>query len=234
MKPTRFSYNRRAPGFSLVEVLVVILIIAILAVLSLVGAKMFIKTAAAAKDAGTLRQISTCINMYVADHNDYLPGPLFTGQTPVYNKAPSSNIKEWRRMADCLAPYMGYDEPKSGDCIEPMASSWQKDTTTRNSPSYYVQQKLPLGDAGTTVQCPWGKPAPAANDDRIPMKLQTVMAQTRAARTWAITELDQQHPDIGNPEWKDKVPQGMIHGSYRLALYFDGTVGKVNQKNAAF
>lgn len=227
MKPT----PSRVHGYTLVELLVTITIIAVLAGLSFAGASLFIKRAAAVKDASTLRQISVCINMYCSDNNDYLPGPLFTGQTPVYSKALSTNIKEYRRLAECFAPYLGKQDPKSGEVITGMTSSWQKTPDQQNSPAFYMQQKLPMGE-GTTSQCPWGKPAPAASEERIPMKLQTVLAQPKASRTWAMTELDQQHPDIGTADWKSKIPAEMIHGYYRLALYFDGSVGKVNQNNS--
>lgn len=223
------SQNLR--GFTLIELLVTITIIAALAALSFMGASLFIKKASAAKDASTLRQISACINMYTSDNNDYLPGPLFTGQTPVYNKALSTNIKEYRRLAECFAPYLGQQDPKSGEVITGMTSSWQKTPEQQNSPGFYMQQKLPIGE-GTTFQNPWGKPAPASSEERIPMKLQTVLNQPMAGRTWAMTELDQLHPDIGTAEWKSKVPPKMIHGDHRLALYFDGSVGKVNQNNS--
>lgn len=219
-------------GFTLVELLVTITIIIVLAALTFVGSSLFIKRANAAKDAATLRQVFYCINMYAADNNDYLPGPLFTGQTPVCKNPLSSNIKEWRRLAECFAPYLGKADPKSGEVIESMTSSWQKTEAQQNSPSYYMQQKLPIGDSGTVFQCPWGKPAPASTEQRVPMKLQTVLAQPKAGRTWAMTELDQMHPDIGTASWKADVPAGMIHGSYRLALYFDGSVGKVDKDNS--
>lgn len=223
------SFPRR--GFTLVELLVVVGIIAVLAALSTVGASLFMKRAAAVKDAGTLRQISAGIQMYASDYNDYLPGPLFTGQTPIYNSALPGNIKEWRRLADCLAPYMGLTDPKKGDFVSGMSSSWQKTPESRDAPAYYMQQKLPIGETGTTVQCPWGKPAPAATEERVPMKLQAVLSQPKASRTWAMTELDQLHPEIGSAAWKIETPAGMTHGSYRLALYFDSSVGKVNEKN---
>lgn len=225
------SPSSRLQGFTLVELLVTITIIAILSALSFTGASILIKKAAAAKDASTLRQISLCINMYASDNSDYLPGPLFTGQTPVFNKALSTNIKEFRRLAECLAPYFGAQDPKSGEVITGMTSSWQKTPDQQNSPAFYMQQRLPMGE-GTTFGNPWGKPAPADVEERIPMKLQIVLAQPKASRIWAMTELDQLHPDIGNANWKSKVPPQMIHGDYRLALYFDGSVSKVNQQNS--
>jgi len=225
------SHPSRLPGFTLVELLVVITIIVVLAALSITGASLFMKRAAAVKDASTLRQISMCINMYASDNNDYMPGPLFTGQTPVYGKALSTNIMEWRRLAECFAPYLGKEDPVSGEVITAMTSSWQKTPEQQNSPAFYMQQRLPMGE-GTTFRNPWGMPAPAATELRIPMKLQTVLAQPQTSRTWAMTELDQLHPDIGTANWKSRVPPEMIHGDYRLALYFDGTVGKVNQDNS--
>lgn len=218
-------------GFTLVELLVTITIIVVLATVTFVGTSAMIKRAAAAKDSATLRQFSVYFNMYASDNNDYLPGPLFTRQTPIYSKAPSSNIKEWRRLADCFAPYMGYENPKSGDFIEPMLASWQKSLASKNVAAYYMQQKLPLGEAGTTFQCPWGKPAPAVSEERVPMKLQVVLAQPKSDRTWAITELDQTNPAISDPTLKEGTPEGMAHGTYRLALYFDGSVRKVNAQN---
>jgi prepilin-type N-terminal cleavage/methylation domain-containing protein len=225
------THPSRVRGFTLVELLVTITIIAVLAGLSFGGVKLFIKRAAATKDASTLRQISACINMYASDNNDYLPGPLFTGQTPVYNKALSTNIKEFRRLAECFAPYLGKQDPKSGEVITGMTSSWQKTPDQQNSPAFYMQQKLTIGE-GTAFQCPWGKPAPATSEERIPMKLQAVLAQPKTSRTWAMTELDQLHPDIGTADWKSRIPAEMIHGDYRLALYFDGSVGKVNRNNS--
>ncbi|MFZ9937282.1 MAG: type II secretion system protein [Luteolibacter sp.] len=234
MKNPRHLPLQHEAGFTLVELLVAITIILVLAVLSFLGASALIRSAAAAKDTSTMRQFSSCITLYASEHNDYLPGPLFTGQAPVYNKEPSTNIKEWRRLADCFAPYLGYDNPKPGDFIEPMAASWQKSPESRNAPAWYMQQKLPMGDNGTTFENPWGQPAPASANDRVPMKLAAVLAQPKTSRTWAMTELDQLHPDVGNAGWKSLTPPTMTHGSYRLALYFNGSVGKLNQNNDPF
>jgi prepilin-type N-terminal cleavage/methylation domain-containing protein len=218
-------------GFTLTELLVAIIIIGVLAVLIFGLARGFIRQAAATRDANTLRQMWTCIHMYSGDHNDLMPGPLFTRQNPIYNKPLSPNPREWRRLSDCLAPYLGYENPKSGEFIEAMAASWQKSESTWRLPAYYMQQKLPIGEAGTTTNNPWGIPAPASAEDRMPMRYSVVTAQPRAARTWAITELDKAHPSVGDPDSVPGMPEGMAHGTYRLGVYFDGRIGKFDRDN---
>lgn len=220
----------RTCGFTLTELLVAIAIIAVLAVLVFGLARGFFRQAAATRDSNTLRQLWTCIQMYAGDQNDLMPGPLFTRQSPIYNKDISPNPREWRRLSDCLASYLGYDHPKPGDFIEAMAASWQKTPDSQNAPAYYMQQKLPIGD-GRTTQNPWGMPAPASNEDRMPMRLSVVMAQPQTSRTWALTEFDHLHPAISDANLKQGTPEGMAHASYRFGLYFDGSVGKLDVNN---
>lgn len=230
MKSNYRSKTHEASGFTLVELLVVILIMAVLAVLSLLGVNLARKSAAAANDASTLRQISTVIAMYAADHNDLMPGPLFTRQVPVYNAFPSSNPREWRRLSDCLAVYLGYGNPKNGEVIQPMAASWQKDAKSAKYPAWYMQQKLVIG-TGPEFENPWGLPAPASNEERMPMRLSVVLAQPNSGRTWAMTEMDQLHPNVSDPSLKVGCPEGLAHGTYRLGVYFDGSVGKFDRNN---
>ncbi len=223
---------KKAPsfGFTLTELLVVIVIIAVLATLGFMGISTLAKRANAAKDAATLRQIWTCIQMYSGDHNDLMPGPLFSRQVPIFSKPVSSNPREWRRLSDCLAPYLGHDNPKQGDLIEAMTASWQKSPETRNASAYFMQQNLPIGP-GDETRNPWGLPAPAAVDLRNPMRMSQVMGQPQTSRTWAITEFDQLHPGISNPDLKKGTPEGMTHGTYRLGIYFDGSIGKLDINN---
>lgn len=220
----------RRRGFTLVELLVVIAIIAVLMVLGFVGISMALKRAQAARDTSTMRQVWLGINMYAGDNNDYMPGPLFTRQNAIYNEPVKSNYREWRRLSDCLAPYLGIESPKKGDFVQGMAASWQKDKESGSAPAYYMQQKLVIGD-GPAYQNPWGKPAPASYEERLPMKLRTVLAQPEADRTWAFTEMDQLHPAITDPELKNGCPKGMAHGTYRLAIFFNGSVAKVDVNN---
>lgn len=56
-----------------------------------------------------------------------------------------------------------------------------------------------------------------------------VMGQPQTSKTWAITEVDQLHPEIPNPNLK--TPVGLAHGTYRLGIYFDGRVGRFDVDN---
>lgn len=216
----------RLSGFTLTELLVAIAIIAVLAALVFGMTRSIIRQAAATRDANTMRQMWTCIMMYAGDHNDLMPGPLFTGQTPIYNKKLSTNPREWRRLSDCLASYLGHENPENGDFIEPMAASWQKTPESQNAAAWHMQQELTIGDDKKNTENPWGKPAPAAN--RMPMTYSAVMSQPQTSRTWAMTEIDQLHPDR-KPDIRN--PEGMVHGRFRLGIYFDGSVRKLNVNN---
>ncbi len=126
-----------------------------------------------------------------------------------------------------IAPYLGYTDPKDGDFLESMAStSWQKTAATRIVPCYYIRSNVPTGVVTATFQ-PWGYPAKTK-----PMRMSVALSQINTSRTWAMTDVDQLHPDIGGAGWKADVPPKMAHGSYRLAVYFDGSIGKVNKDNS--
>ena len=216
----------RVSGFTLTELLVAIAIIAVLAVLVFGMTRSIMRQAAATRDANTMRQMWTCILIYAGDHNDLMPGPLFTGQAPIYNNKLSTNPREWRRLSDCLASYLGHENPEKGDFIEPMAASWQKTPESQNASAWQMQQELPIGDDKKITENPWGKPAPASN--RMPMTYSAVMSQPQTSRTWAMTEIDQLHPDR-TPDLRS--PEGMVHGSFRFGIYFDGSVRKLNVNN---
>jgi hypothetical protein len=56
-----------------------------------------------------------------------------------------------------------------------------------------------------------------------------LMDQSRNSRTWAITAVDQLHPEIPNPN--PNTPMGLAHGTYRLGTYFDGSIGRFDVDN---
>lgn len=66
------------------------------------------------------------------------------------------------------------------------------------------------------------------------MTLSATLSRIDPSRTWAITDVDQLHPNAKGASWLNDVPDGMAHGTYRLAVYFDGSSRKVNVTNKPF
>ena len=187
---------------------------------------MFLKRAAAVKDVANMRAIWNGVVLYAADNSDTLPGPLYSGQKPTYGLAPTGQINFY------IASYLGYENPKVNDFLPAMASSWQKTEIQQNTPAYIIRKDVPLSQptgttSSTTTFQPWGYPTNSSK----PMKLSAALSKIDPSRTWAMTDVDQLHPDAKNAAWLPDVPEGMAHGDYRLAIYFDGGCGKVNVKN---
>jgi len=77
---THISRSRRAAGFTLVELLVVIGIIAILVSILLPSLAKARNQANAIKCAANLRQLYMACSMFAAEHKDHLPRPSLVGQ----------------------------------------------------------------------------------------------------------------------------------------------------------
>jgi prepilin-type N-terminal cleavage/methylation domain-containing protein len=213
---------RHSGGFTIVELLVVVAIIAVLAGLSFIGGSTFLKNAASVRDMSNMRTLWASTIMYAADNNDNLPGPLTKGQKAVYG------AKTTGRVNFFLASYMGYTSPQLNEFLPAMGSSWQKTPATQSAPCYLFRLDVPTG-VGTETFSPWGNANPKPNLQ--PMKMSAALSKINASRTWAMTDVDQLHPDVKDAGWKADTPEKMAHGTYRLAVYFDGAGGKVDQEN---
>jgi prepilin-type N-terminal cleavage/methylation domain-containing protein len=220
--PTRHQTAPRR-GFTLIELLVVIAILVVLAALVFVIGKGAIAQANNMRDTSTMRQVFDTIPLYAADHNGVLPGPINTGVKAVYGPQSTG------RLSYYVAEYFGYVDPKRDEFLDAMSYSWQRDERSRNAPCAYIREDVPLA-VGTGTIKPFGHPL-RSGADRVPMSMAAVFAQIDPARTWAISDLDQQHPDIGSPSWKADIPVEMSHGKFRIAIYFDGHAGKLDKDN---
>ena len=89
---------------------------------------------------------------------------------------------------------VGYEKPRVDEFLDAMASSWQKTEAHRNTPVYLIRKGIPLSQTtGTSTVQPWGYP----NTSK-PMKMSAVLSKIDPSRTWAMTDVDQLHPDAKN------------------------------------
>lgn len=208
-------------GFTLVELMVSIVIVAVLASLAFALSKKGIRSANSVKDLATMRQIYQTIPLYAGDNNGFLPGPIYTGVKAVYRPAARG------RLANYIAPYLGYDNPAEDEYLPAMGYSWQKTEVSRNTNCAFIRKDVPVRGSEDELIRPFGH-LPSGGE---PMKMNAVFSKVDLARTWMISDLDQKHPDIGNPSWRSEIPEEMSHYTYRLAIYYDGHAGKLDEDN---
>mgnify|MGYP000622138561 CR=1 FL=1 len=213
----------RARGFTLIELMVGVTIVLVLGALVFSMARKGIAKANGARDATTMRNTFTTILQYASDNNGLLPGPVNTGVKSVYGPQSTG------RLSYYLAPVLGYENLERDDWVEPMSYSWQKDENSRNAPCAYLRKEVPLR-SGTGTIMPFGHPQ-QRGENRQPKRLASVVTQIDPARTWIMSDLDQKHPELGNPAWKSQIPAEMSHGNYRIAVFFDGHAGKLDVDN---
>lgn len=204
-------------GFTLVELLVVVAILAVLVALSFVVLQRSRIAGSAATMTNNFRQIGTAIVSYAQDHNDYLPGPLHLGQRPIFRTSPPTHLAY--HLRDYLAEG---DKLEEGELIPYFASPmWRRMTPTERGISLLSQQDV---DSDPRVRRnPWGY-AGAERDDpnASPIKMSKLLTYDRLP--WALVEADQAHPSVGSAGWRTQMAEKPVHGSYRLALRFDGSV----------
>ena len=99
-----------------------------------------------------------------------------------------------------------------------------------------VRETLPAGAGKPDSQSrpdpnftPFGYPyAPGKRD---PMTLTAAMGRmSDPSACLMLTEVDKLHPNFrgSTPGWFDSLPEGMAHSGYRLGLYWDGHVSKLD------
>ena len=217
-------------AFTLVELLVTIAIVIVLAALAVIGMRTASAHATAAIDANDMRSIGAAVVLYASDNNDFLPvtsggvGPIFKSNT--------------RSILRPLAPYFGSEDPEI-DTFYPefAAASWQSETQgDGGGPSLLVMHRVYSGfgkpDNPSRPEpnfTPFGYPYPPGKRD--PMTLTAAMGRmSNPSSCLMLTEVDKLHPNFrgSNPGWFEALPEGMAHGDYRLGLYWDGHVSKLD------
>ena len=203
-------------AFTLVELLVVLAVIGILAALSLGGLSKLRASSDRSKAISNMRQIGTGITLFAADNDGKLPGPLWPGQMPQFDPARSG------RLVRELAPYLGIPTPTAPK-VEPLfvPPAYRKAVSASflDSARTYVLN-MSIADADQ-ILVPWGNLATSPASQ--PLKLAAIPAQA-----WGFSDADALHPRVVGAPWATNTPPKPVHTPKRLAWFFNGSVGPVD------
>lgn len=218
-------------GFTLIELLTVIGIIVILAALLFPVFGTATRNAENAACTVNMRNIGSGFRAYAAENEGTLPGPLFTGQGPWYNR-------DARRLQTRLGKYL--DIPLSNtwstsasqmtysklfQCPSAKRKSQPGATTFYMNLAFKVDGRSPFGAGDADGNGVLDKPGDT------PGMTQMQLANSDPDKVWMMAELDQKFPGLGKPGWFDGVPVEPYHGKHRNALFFDMHVGRLNLDN---
>lgn len=94
---------RQSRGFTLVELLIVIVVIAILATISIVAYNGVQARARDSARAHALQQMETALEAYYIDHGQY---PVSSGSTTINSSWSTTADSSWSVLASALQPYL--------------------------------------------------------------------------------------------------------------------------------
>ena len=203
-------------AFTLVELLVVLAVIAILAALSLGGMSKLGASSDRSKALSNMRQIGTGITLFATDNDGKLPGPLWPGQLAQFDPTRSG------RLVRELAPYLGIPTPtapKVEALFVPPAYRKAVSASFLDSARTYVLN-MSVVDSDQIV-VPWGNLATSSSSQ--PLRLASIPAQA-----WGFSDADAIHPRVVGASWAANTPPKPVHTPKRLAWFFNGSVGPVD------
>ncbi len=208
------AYNT---GFTLIELMVVMVVIGILAALVLSVLNRGRESASAVRCVGNMGQIGNAIAAYAGDNEGRLPGPLVEQQ--------SNNISDTESgsLLGILKRYLSV-EGSSGRVIQAgvfTCPAWEMKDKSRKSAVFVMNFEDRLIEMDNRV--PWG------NGGTEPLKMVNLVgwnprpngtAQASLSEIWALRDGDFA-PEAGRS----------VHGDFRNALFYDWHVGRLNLRN---
>jgi len=209
--------------------MVVIAIIAILSAIllpALSGAK---KQGLKIQCISNLKQIGIAVQIYVNDHEDFLPGPIWSTARASYDKNSSQELIYY------LASYLGSPDPSAKTVIsEVFVCPSYRRYAPEISGGLIGRKIWFLNDDVDTNPVnrvrPFGYPD-TGSGEIAPMKLTAFDQNAPPSSVFALCDLDQYVPGlsataIGAPWW-DLTPEKPVHGTIRNHLFFDWHVESV-------
>lgn len=210
-RETRSAQSLRA--FTLVELLAVIGIVGILgAIVYSVGNRAYISSQKAISMSG-LRDVGMAMAMYTQDHDGYLPGPLYGGQSARYGM-------DDRMLGYHLWSYLELPEPtKNRQAFPPLTCPLFDDLTEPSAPAYFMQQTVKV-QAGN--RNPWGyRRADQTKDEGSKPQLINLIQMENNEENWAMQAADAGSNRSPQAGWASQLLPEPLYGSERLHLYFD-------------
>lgn len=207
------------PGFTLTELLVVILIIAILATLAFLGTAKVRAMAEKTNSIRNLSQLQIANASYATDHNgDYVP---------LYANDDNGNAKSrWFADQDFLRNLIGEVQDKSGEQSETVPLSLLDPKVVRARKSGYdkIYASFGMNSTGFLLRRDPGL-SPRYNMNRIPQPSRSMSFATATDYRLAYESRFNWNE---NKDFKSN--DGAIayrHGGKALVVYFDGHVGEM-------
>ncbi len=201
-----------------------IAIIAILAAMLLPALARTQQKATQINCLSNLKQLGHALQMYVDDHGDQLPGPLWNGMQASFDENSSEEILFY------LYPYLGIPAPSDVPTVARVAvcPGYMKSAPGINSLSdmegricYLLNPNVdPL--PGTWV-CPFGYPSPP----ELPLKQLQLSQYGSPAELFAISDVDKGNVTDPTVGWWSDLPYAPVHGSTRNHLFFDAHAAAV-------
>lgn len=206
-------------GFTLMELLVVMVIIAVLVLLSFAGYTRLTHKAHATTCSQNLRGVGSAIVLYCMDNNGRLPGPLNVGQSALFNpNATNPGPQLVHHIAKYMEAPRSSKEPYLVEGFGCTSILKRMDPSNREAPIVYRMGHDDLMDVNGRRGFPWIWNNPAGVTGR-PWRLDQI-DPISAGQVYAMIEQDQ---TMGGT-WTNNGASEPAHGEERMALYFDWTV----------
>jgi prepilin-type N-terminal cleavage/methylation domain-containing protein len=214
----RSSQNGKGiQGFTLIELLVVIAIIAILAAMLLPALARAKQKAQAVNCISNLKQVGVALEMYVQDHDGFLPGPCFAGARASYDQSSGTELIYY--LAEALGnPAPGPQSRIADVFVCPGYKASAPDVASMQGRKCYLLNDDV--DPSAAKAPPFGYPSGSA-PEVLPMRASQIQSYCSPSSAFAITDVDKINIPDPTVSWWTDLPYKPVHGNVRSELYFD-------------